>query len=99
MVKENWGSAYQKLISILFAGLLATTGLIWNNSQKQIENSLARIEKLMEIINSMQREMSNLNYQIEMLQYRINSIDEKIDDISPYENNSQLPSRPRLERK
>ena len=77
----NWGSIYTKVISILFAGLLATTGLIWNNSQNQIEESLNHIEELMKVINNMQKEITGLGYKIEMLQYRLDSMDSKIDNI------------------
>lgn len=89
------GITYQKVISILFAGLLATSGIIWNNSQNQIEKSLGQIEKLMETVNNMQKEMSNLNYQIGMLQFRVNSIDSKIDNF-PTEKANEFPSRPRF---
>lgn len=89
------GQAYLKIISVLFAGLLATSGIIWNNSQNQIKASLDRIEKLMEAINNMQKEMAALNYKFEMLQYRIDNIDSKISNFSQ-ERENEVPSRPRF---
>jgi len=91
------GNTYQKVISILFAGLLGATGVIWNNSQNQIKESLDRIEKLMEAINGMQKEMVSMNYKMEMLQYRIDGMDNKLVRPAPNTDN-MFPSTPRFGR-
>lgn len=89
------GVTYQKVISILFAGLLATSGLIWKDSQNQVAKSLEQIERLMEIITNMQKEMVAMNYKMEMLQYRMDRIDDKIGIISNDKPN-QFPSTPKF---
>ena len=98
MQERRSGATYQKVISILFAGLLTATGIIWNNSQNQLAKSLTQIEKLMEVINLMQKEMVAINYKMEMLQYRVDNIDDKIGFISN-ERDNEFPSKPRFGRK
>lgn len=87
---------YQKIINFLLAGLIATIGLIWNNSQKQIEKATSQLEELMKAMNQMQITINSQNFQIEMLQERVVSIDNKL---YPKYNNYDPYSSPKLERK
>lgn len=84
MEKNN--STYLKVISILFAGLLTATGIIWNNSQKQLEKSLNQIDDLMMIINQMQQTMQATNYRIDMLQFRLDTLNNRLQakEYDPY---------------
>jgi len=86
-------NVYNKVISVLFAGLLGATGVIWNNSQKQISASLERIEDLTKTINVMQSQMGLMNYRIDATNDRLEDINMQLRGL---ENNSQYPARPRF---
>ena len=90
---------YSKIISVLFAFLVAIIGYIWNNSQKQIDNGLRKVDELTKTVSMMQTQIGNVMFKIEALQMQIEIQGNNINSIRNDPYYSTRAARPRFERK
>jgi len=91
--------SYSKIINVLFAFLVALIGYVWNNSQKQIESGLVKVDELTKSVSLLQTQVVTLMFKVGSLKDQVEIQNRNIESIRNDPYYSRRAASPRFPRR